>query len=150
MCKEQINKHPKYGNVNSLNRRSNGYFRSETRNHRLKLKFQRRDNKIWTTGVFFDRYKNRLVWFSNLWHRKYWRGVANHIVRHTEDVPDYGSYKKLFYMVLNCDMIHLMGHDIKAPSDSPSKDDDKIAQKRTFAVRTHRLRWTQHRINYTR
>ena len=144
MYKEQINKHPKYGNVKSLNKHGNGYFRSRTRNHKLKLKFQSRSNETWTTGVSFDKVKNRLVWFSNLWHRKYWRGVANHRVRHNEDVPDYGSYKKLFYMVLNCDMIHLMEHDIKEQSDNPSDGDNKINQKRTpTVIRTYRLRWTK-------
>ena len=142
MCKELRNKHPKYGNVKIMNRHSNGYFCSRTRNHRLKLRYQSRSHFLWTTGVFFNRNKNRLVWFSNLWHRKYWRGVANHRVRHNEDVPDYGSYKKLFYMVLNCDMIHLMGHDIKEQSDTPAGNDNKTNQNGTpTVIRTYRLRW---------
>lgn len=145
MCKEQINKHSKYGNVKSLNRHSNGHFRSRTRNHRLKLKLECENNAIWTTGVFFDDDKNRIVWYNNLWNRKYWRGMANRRIRYSEDVPDYGSYKKFFYMVLNCDNVCTACNYKKVTKnkldDSSENEENKVRQKRNTVIRTYMLRW---------
>ncbi len=111
MFEEKINKHPKYGTI-CKNRHSNGFYRSRKRQHKLEKKFKSMSNQIWVTGVFYDEEKGRLVWFSNLWHRKYWRGIANRRVRRQKEFLQNGGYKKFFYMVLNCDIVHLISHDI--------------------------------------
>lgn len=111
MFEEKINKHPKYGTI-CKNRHNNGFFRSKKRQHKLKKKFKSRSKQIWVTGVFYDEEKGRLDWFSNLWHRKYWRGIANRRVRHKKEFLQNGGYKKFFYMVMNCDLVHLITHDI--------------------------------------
>lgn len=111
MFEEKINKHPKYGTI-CKNRHNNGFFRSKKRQHKLEKKFKSMSNQIWVTGVFYDEEKGRLDWFSNLWHRKYWRGIANRRVRRKKEFLQNGGYKKFFYMVLNCDLVHLISHDI--------------------------------------
>ncbi len=99
----EINKHPKYGTEPARGRRGNGWRRSK-----LVLGYKNTpQHHIWITGVFFDGDKNRLVWFSNLWHRKFWREVFNRRVRHIKNIPDYNFYRRLFYLVLNCDMVSL-------------------------------------------
>ena len=85
------------------NRRSNGWLRAKIRRHRLWKKYDNRTRKIWTTGVYFDEDKRRLCWFNNLWNRKYWRRNFNHRLRHKKFIPNFGAYRKFFYLVLNCD-----------------------------------------------
>lgn len=46
-------------------RRSNGWCRSKVRQHRLEIGLKNNTNRLWTTGVFFDEDKKRLMWFSN-------------------------------------------------------------------------------------
>jgi len=136
----EVNKHPKYGTEVTRGRRSNGWLRSKTRQHRLEQGLKNTSNEIWTTGVFFDEDKNRLIWFSNLWHRKFWRGVFNRRLRHIEDIPDYGSYRKNFFLELNCDMISIGHHGIKK---SPRKRKEKMAVVKCHErqVRATRLQW---------
>lgn len=83
--------------------KGNGWLRSKVRQHRLRQKYANRTHRIWASGVYFDEDKRRLCWFNNLWNRKYWRGVANRRLRHKKNVPNYGAYRKFFYMILNCD-----------------------------------------------
>lgn len=111
MFEEKINKHPKYGTI-CKNRHSNGFYRSRKRQRKLEKKFKSMSNQIWVTGVFYDEDKGRLDWFSNLWHRKYWRGIANRRVRRKKEILQNGGYKKFFYMVLNCDIVYLITHEI--------------------------------------
>ena len=107
------NNHPKYGTEITRGRRGNGWRRSRTRQHKLELGYKNTPHRhIWITGVFFNEDKNRLVWFSNLWHRKFWREVFNRRIRHIKNIPDYNFYRRLFYLVLNCDMINLGYHGI--------------------------------------
>lgn len=77
MFEIEENKHPKYGAEIARGRRSNGWHRSNVRQHKLELNLCNTSNFIWTTGVFFDENKDRLVWFSNLWHRRFWRIIFN-------------------------------------------------------------------------
>ena len=103
----EINSHPKYGTGIEKGRRSNGWRRSKIRQHKLEISLKNNSNGLWTTGVFFDEDKKRLIWFSNLWHRKFWRGNFNKRIRHIKTISDYNFYRKLFYLVLNCDRISL-------------------------------------------
>ena len=103
----EINNHPKYGTEKEKCRRSNGWRRSKIRQHKLEISLKNNSNRLWTTGVFFNEDKKRLIWFSNLWHRKYWRENFNRRIRHIKNMSDHNFYRKLFYLVLNCDRISL-------------------------------------------
>ena len=109
----EVSKHPKYGTELTRGRRGNGWCRSKIRQHKLECGLKNTLNAILTTGVFFNKDKNRLVWFNSMWHRKFWRRVFNRRLRHIEDIPNYGSYRKKFFLELNCDMIRLVHHGIK-------------------------------------
>jgi len=100
MCEEKIK-----------NRHGNGFFRSRKRQQKLEKKFKTKSNEIWTSGVYFDEKKNRLEWFCNLWHRKFWKKIANHRVRHKKEIIQNGGYKKIFYMTMNCDRVSLITHE---------------------------------------
>ena len=136
----EVNKHPKYGTEVTRGRCSNGWLRSKTRQHRLEQGLKNTSNEIWTTGVFFDEDKNRLIWFSNLWHRKFWRVVFNRRVRHIKNIPDYNFYRRLFYLVLNCDMISLGYHGIKK-SRREWKEKMAATKYHERQIRATRLQW---------
>ena len=144
--KLEINKHPKYGTELTRGRRGNGWRRSKTRQYRLELGYKNTPHRhIWITGVFFDEVKNRLLWFSNLWHRKFWRIIFNRRVRHIKNIPDYNFYRRLFYLVLNCDRISLHCnrvnyHELKNYCPKICK---KIVTKKYYepSIRTKRLKW---------
>lgn len=128
-----------------VSRRSNGWRRSKIRQHRLEMGLKNNTNRLWTTGVFFNEDKKRLVWFSNLWHRKYWRENFNKRLRHIKNIADYNFYRKIFYMVLNCDRISLhcnrvSYHGVKKSRQQVCK---KIVPQKYYEpfVRTKRLTW---------
>ena len=128
-----------------VSRRSNGWRRSKVRQHRLEIGLKNSTNRLWTTGVFFDEDKKRLIWFSNLWHRKYWRENFNKRLRHIKNIADYNFYRKIFYLVLNCDRISLhynrvSYHDLKNYCPKICK---KIVTKKYYepSIRTKRLKW---------
>ena len=135
------NKHPKYGTELTRGRRGNEWRRSKTRQHRLELGYKNTSHRhIWITGVFFDEVKNRLLWFSNLWHRKFWREVFNRRVRHIESIPDYNFYRRLFYLVLNCDMISLEYRGIMKPRRECK---EKVVSPKHYEkrIKPTRLQW---------
>ena len=135
------NKHPKYGTKIIRGRRSNGWWRSKIRQHILELGYKNTpQHHIWITGVFFDEGKNRLVCFSNLWHRKFWRMIFNRRVRHIKNIPNYNFYRRLFYLVLNCDMISLGYHGIMKHR---RKYKEKIVSTKYYEkrIRPTRLKW---------
>ena len=135
------NKHPKYGTEITRGRRGNGWRRSKTRQHKLELGYKNTPHRhIWITGVFFNEDKNRLVWFSNLWHRKFWREVFNRRIRHIKNIPDYNFYRRLFYLVLNCDMISLGYHGIVKPCRE-YKEKVVTTKYHENQVRPTRLKW---------
>ena len=128
-----------------VNRRSNGWRRSKVRQHRLEIGLKNSTNRLWTTGVFFDEDKKRLIWFSNLWHRKYWRENFNKRLRHIKNIADYNFYRKIFYLILNCDRIGLYFkrvnyHERKNYCQQVCK---KIVTKKYYepSIRTKRLKW---------
>ena len=128
-----------------VSRRSNGWRRSKVRQHRLEIGLKNSTNRLWTTGVFFDEDKKRLIWFSNLWHRKYWRENFNKRLRHIKNIADYNFYRKIFYLVLNCDRISLYCnrvnyHELKNSCQQVCK---KIVTKKYYepSIRTKRLKW---------
>ena len=142
----EINNHPKYGTEIEKSRRSNGWRRSKIRQHKLEISLKNNSNRLWTTGVFFDEDKQRLIWFSNLWHRKYWRENFNRRIRHIENISDYNFYRKLFYLVLNCDRIilHCNRVSYNGIKKSRRKYKEKIISNkyRESQVKTNRHQWT--------
>ena len=136
----EANKHPKYGAEPAQRRRGNGWRRSKTRQHKLECSVRNTSTQFWTTGVFFDEDKNRLVWFSNLWHRKFWRITFNRRIRHIKNIPDYNFYRKIFYLILNCDMVSLGYHgEMKPERKLKLKNPSEIHSNKK--IRPHQLRW---------
>ena len=142
----EINNHPKYGTEIEKGRRSNGWRRSKIRQHKLEISLKNDSNRLWTTGVFFDEDKKRLIWFSNLWHRKFWRENFNRRIRHIKNISDYNFYRKLFYLVLNCDRISLHCHRVSynGTKKSRRKYKEKIISNKSYEspVKTNRHQWT--------
>ena len=129
------------------NRKSNGWQRSKCRQHKLYQKYLNSDNKIWTTGVYFDTDKKRLCWFNNLWHRKFWRRIFNRRLRHIKKLPNFGGYRKIFYLVLNCDRISLGYHGELKPARRPKikLPRRKIQNKNIRPPKLRRLKFYQRR-----
>ena len=137
----KVNKHPKYGTELTRSRRGNGWRRSKIRQHRLEVRFKNTpQHHIWITGVFFDEDKNRLVWFGNLWNRKFWRIIFNRRIRHIKNIPNYNFYRRLFYLVLNCDIVHIIYHKIKN-SQQQYKEKSLTAEHCERQIRATRLQW---------
>lgn len=137
----EFNKHPKYGTAIKKSRRSNGWLRSKNRQHKLERGLANTSNLIWATGVFFDEDKERLIWFNNLWHRKFWRENFNRRIRRMKNIYDNNFYRKLFFLALNCDMVKVTYHGIKK---SRREWKEKIVNTKYHArqVRASRLQWT--------
>ena len=137
----ELNKHPKYGAAITKSRRGNGWRRSKNRQHKLELGLDNTSNRIWTTGVYFDEDKERLLWFNNLWHRKFWRVIFNRRLRHINDIPNNNFYRKIFYLVLNCDMVSVGWHGIKK-SRREFKEKIITTKYHERQIKSARLQWT--------
>ncbi|MBQ7704403.1 MAG: hypothetical protein IJT73_03105 [Selenomonadaceae bacterium] len=126
--------------MKNKNRRGNGWQRSKIRRRKLYKKYLNGNHKIWTTGVYFDTDKKQLRWFNNLWHRKFWRRNFNRRLRHKKFLPNFGGYKKIFYLVLNCDIVGLGYHGELKLARRPKI---KLPRLKIFnkKIRPRQLRW---------
>ena len=86
----EINNHPKYGNLLRARRCLNRHLED------LKRKIKRyRYGKNTISGVYYDNEKKRLMWYS--YHNKYLRRQGNRKVRqYKEEIQSGSSYRKIF------------------------------------------------------
>jgi hypothetical protein len=76
-----------------------------------------------------------------LWHRRFWRIIFNRRIRHIKGIPNNNFYRKLFYLVLNCDRVSLGYHGVKK-ARRQAKEKIIVKKYHECQVRTARLQWT--------
>lgn len=90
----EINKHPKYGNGVSNNRRDNGRRRKKVELQRLLYSYKNQSRCSRMSGVW--KREGRLVWYS--YHNKWFRKYSNRVIRGKPmlEIPSGGWYRKIF------------------------------------------------------
>lgn len=85
------NRHPKYGNIMKKKKKIYTKYIGD-----LIKKIKRyRYGKNTISGVYYDKDKRRLMWYS--YHDKYLRKLSNRKVRrHREEIRSGSSYRKIF------------------------------------------------------
>jgi len=92
---EKFNAHPKYGDIAPKSNHGNGHKRSRCRNKKLKSLYGSQKDYLHTTVYFSDtRQCLKEVHALRSKIRKFAKNISNRKIRHNDNIPNYGSYKK--------------------------------------------------------
>ena len=92
MNTEESNYHPKYGNVKSCSRHSNGCKRTVDIKRRCRKWIINNGPGYGITGCWFKN--GHYCWYSH--HVKFFKGQASRKIRRTADISNGCNYKKVY------------------------------------------------------